>query len=78
MVRGERYMAHPVIPVGRVAQVTLRFRALPGTSTSAGRSKGKPPKEKGDNQTSKVARRQQRVNLSSTAEVDGKKGEIFQ
>ena len=40
---GERYMAYPVIPMGRVAQVTLRCRALPSTSRSMGRSKGYLP-----------------------------------
>ena len=93
MVRGERYMTYPVIPVG---QGSLReVHSIPShTSGQSSPSNPKtegltwhikdhgqrqriPPKEKGDNQTSKAAKRKQRVTLVSQQKWMERKGRSF-
>ena len=66
-VRGERerYMAHPVIPVGQSNPSNPKSEGLTQHIKGHGQSQRKPPTQKGDNQTSKVARKQQRVTLVS-------------
>ena len=56
-------MAYPVIPVGQGSPSNPKAEGPTWHIKDHGQSQRRPPTEKGDNQTSKAARRQQRVTL---------------